>query len=229
VCLAKLIPHHSIGRFSVTARPCTYLIVVDFAGLVAEGRAAVLRRLLEAGCGDVEAHITHETVTDPQDWKQRCARALQTNVGSECCTDGCLHDNAWKARMFQCFRYLLLRVGLPRVQVPSSARGGVWAGSRSRPACLLPPRHTRLAHKGERPLPCDWCDHEATSLMRCIFNTGSTYFYFTVSFSFIKCGFSAQGLYFTGASTRPGNGVPLVMIGAQLTAQRICEQLFNVV
>lgn len=32
-----------------------------------------------------------------------------------------------------------------------------------------------------------------------------------------------QGLYFTGASTRPGNGVPLVMIGAQLTAARILK------
>jgi hypothetical protein len=218
-----------MGRCSVTARPCTYLIVVDFAGLVAEGRAAVLRRLFEAGCGDVEAHIIHETVTDPQDWKQRCARALQTNVGSECCTYGCLHDNVWKARMFQSFRDLLLRVGLPRVQVPSAARGGVWAGSRSRPACLLPPRHTRLAHKGERPPPCDCVTTKRPISCVASLVTGSTYFYFTVSFCFIKYGFSAQGLYFTGASTRPGNGVPLVMIGAQLTAQRICEQLFNVV
>lgn len=30
-----------------------------------------------------------------------------------------------------------------------------------------------------------------------------------------------SGLYFTGASSRPGNGVPLVMIGARLTAERI--------
>eukprot|EP00898_Chlorokybus_atmophyticus_P008712 jgi/Chlat1/8842/Chrsp91S00684 len=32
---------------------------------------------------------------------------------------------------------------------------------------------------------------------------------------------SMQGLYFVGASTRPGNGVPLVLIGAKLTAERI--------
>lgn len=30
-----------------------------------------------------------------------------------------------------------------------------------------------------------------------------------------------QGLYWVGASSRPGNGVPLVMMGAQLTAERI--------
>lgn len=30
-----------------------------------------------------------------------------------------------------------------------------------------------------------------------------------------------KGLYFVGASSRPGNGVPLVMMGAKLTAERI--------
>lgn len=30
-----------------------------------------------------------------------------------------------------------------------------------------------------------------------------------------------DGLYFTGASSRPGNGVPLVMIGGRLTAERV--------
>jgi phytoene desaturase (3,4-didehydrolycopene-forming) len=30
-----------------------------------------------------------------------------------------------------------------------------------------------------------------------------------------------QGLYFCGASARPGNGVPLVLIGAQKTAEAI--------
>ncbi len=29
------------------------------------------------------------------------------------------------------------------------------------------------------------------------------------------------GLYFVGASTVPGNGVPLVMVGARLTAERV--------
>ena len=32
-----------------------------------------------------------------------------------------------------------------------------------------------------------------------------------------------QGLYFAGASTRPGNGVPLVLIGARLTAERVIK------
>lgn len=32
-----------------------------------------------------------------------------------------------------------------------------------------------------------------------------------------------SGLYFVGASTRPGNGVPLCLIGAKLTAQRILK------
>lgn len=32
-----------------------------------------------------------------------------------------------------------------------------------------------------------------------------------------------QGLYFVGASTRPGNGVPLCFIGAKLTAERILK------
>ena len=31
------------------------------------------------------------------------------------------------------------------------------------------------------------------------------------------------GLYFVGASTRPGNGVPLCLIGAKLTAERILQ------
>ena len=34
-----------------------------------------------------------------------------------------------------------------------------------------------------------------------------------------------EGLYFTGASTRPGNGVPLVMISADLVAQRVVKDL----
>jgi len=34
---------------------------------------------------------------------------------------------------------------------------------------------------------------------------------------------SIDGLFFAGASTRPGNGVPLVMIGARLVAERILE------
>lgn len=33
-----------------------------------------------------------------------------------------------------------------------------------------------------------------------------------------------KGLYFVGASSRPGNGVPLVMMGAKLTAQRILAE-----
>jgi phytoene dehydrogenase-like protein len=33
------------------------------------------------------------------------------------------------------------------------------------------------------------------------------------------------GLYFAGASTRPGNGVPLCFIGAKLTAERVLKDL----
>ena len=33
------------------------------------------------------------------------------------------------------------------------------------------------------------------------------------------------GLYFVGASTRPGNGVPLCFIGAKLTAERVLRDL----
>ena len=32
-----------------------------------------------------------------------------------------------------------------------------------------------------------------------------------------------DGLYFVGASTRPGNGVPLVLMSAAITANRILE------
>ena len=34
-----------------------------------------------------------------------------------------------------------------------------------------------------------------------------------------------RGLYFAGASTRPGIGVPLVMIGAGLTVQRVLQDV----
>jgi phytoene desaturase (3,4-didehydrolycopene-forming) len=34
-----------------------------------------------------------------------------------------------------------------------------------------------------------------------------------------------SGLYFVGASTQPGNGVPLCFIGAKLTAQHILRDL----
>lgn len=37
-----------------------------------------------------------------------------------------------------------------------------------------------------------------------------------------------KGLYFVGASSRPGNGVPLVMLGAQLTVDRILAELATV-
>jgi phytoene desaturase (3,4-didehydrolycopene-forming) len=33
-----------------------------------------------------------------------------------------------------------------------------------------------------------------------------------------------KGLYFVGASSRPGNGVPLVMMGAKLTAERVLAE-----
>ena len=33
-----------------------------------------------------------------------------------------------------------------------------------------------------------------------------------------------QGLYFAGASTRPGNGVPLVMCGARLVSEMIVRE-----
>jgi phytoene desaturase len=36
---------------------------------------------------------------------------------------------------------------------------------------------------------------------------------------------SARGLYFVGASTRPGTGVPLVVIGARLAAERILREI----
>eukprot|EP00879_Flechtneria_rotunda_P012551 GHRR01013105.1.p1 GENE.GHRR01013105.1~~GHRR01013105.1.p1 ORF type:complete len:410 (+),score=129.74 GHRR01013105.1:573-1802(+) len=36
----------------------------------------------------------------------------------------------------------------------------------------------------------------------------------------VKCD-QVEGLYFVGASTRPGNGVPLVMMGARATAERV--------
>lgn len=36
---------------------------------------------------------------------------------------------------------------------------------------------------------------------------------------------SVQGLYFVGASTRPGNGVPLCFISAKLTANRVLKDL----
>ena len=38
---------------------------------------------------------------------------------------------------------------------------------------------------------------------------------------------AVQGLYFAGASTRPGNGVPLVMIGAGLTTERVLGGLMK--
>jgi len=34
-----------------------------------------------------------------------------------------------------------------------------------------------------------------------------------------------RGLHFVGASTRPGNGVPLVLIGAEKTAQEALDDL----
>jgi phytoene desaturase (3,4-didehydrolycopene-forming) len=36
---------------------------------------------------------------------------------------------------------------------------------------------------------------------------------------------TVSGLYFTGASTRPGNGVPLCFISAKLCAERIMHDL----
>jgi phytoene desaturase (3,4-didehydrolycopene-forming) len=35
---------------------------------------------------------------------------------------------------------------------------------------------------------------------------------------------AVSGLFMVGASSRPGNGVPLVMMGARLTAERILRQ-----
>ena len=36
---------------------------------------------------------------------------------------------------------------------------------------------------------------------------------------------SIEGMYFVGASTRPGTGVPLVTIGARLAAERIGREV----
>jgi phytoene desaturase len=38
---------------------------------------------------------------------------------------------------------------------------------------------------------------------------------------------TVEGMYFVGASTRPGTGVPLVTIGARLVAERIGREVGN--
>ena len=40
-----------------------------------------------------------------------------------------------------------------------------------------------------------------------------------------KHGRGAEGLYYVGASTHPGNGVPLVLTGARLACERIESDL----
>jgi phytoene desaturase (3,4-didehydrolycopene-forming) len=36
-----------------------------------------------------------------------------------------------------------------------------------------------------------------------------------------------EGLYHVGASNRPGNGVPLVMVGAKLVAEKVMKDLYG--
>jgi len=36
-----------------------------------------------------------------------------------------------------------------------------------------------------------------------------------------------KNLYFTGGSTHPGNGIPLVLLSAKLTAERICKEIIE--
>jgi phytoene desaturase len=38
---------------------------------------------------------------------------------------------------------------------------------------------------------------------------------------------TVEGMYFVGASTRPGTGVPLVTIGARLVAERLGREVGN--
>jgi phytoene dehydrogenase-like protein len=48
---------------------------------------------------------------------------------------------------------------------------------------------------------------------------------FTYSSHAYSVRLQVKGLYFVGASTRPGNGVPLVMMSAQLATQRVLDDV----
>ncbi|GIL49585.1 hypothetical protein Vafri_5915 [Volvox africanus] len=122
------------GANGATARPAA-TVAVDYSALVAAGREAVLRSLMEAGITDVRQHIVDELVIDPMEWRDRYSLAHGAAFG--------------------------LSHGLTQLSV-------------LRPG---------LADK------------------------------------------QVRGLYFVGASTRPGNGVPLTMISADLVTQKVVKDV----
>ena len=115
--------------------------VPEEADMVNAAREAIFRRFKEAGHGDLAAHVEHESVTTPSEWKQK----FNINHGA---VFGLSH-------------------GLTQL------------------AAFRPPVRTGIA-----PLDSPECD----------------------------------GLHFVGASTRPGNGVPLVLMGVKVVYDAIIAQ-----
>jgi phytoene desaturase (3,4-didehydrolycopene-forming) len=115
--------------------------VPEEADMVNAAREAIFRRFKEAGHGDLAAHVEHESVTTPSEWKQKF--------------------NIKHGAVFG------LSHGLTQL------------------AAFRPPVRTGIA-----PLDSPECD----------------------------------GLHFVGASTRPGNGVPLVLMGVKVVYDAIIAQ-----
>jgi phytoene desaturase (3,4-didehydrolycopene-forming) len=62
-----------VGNLNEQAKACKKrgVPVPSEEDMVNAGREAILRRFKEAGHGDLTAHITHESITTPTDWKEK--------------------------------------------------------------------------------------------------------------------------------------------------------------
>mmetsp|Transcript_32448 Transcript_32448/g.80057 ORF Transcript_32448/g.80057 Transcript_32448/m.80057 type:complete len:612 (+) Transcript_32448:58-1893(+) len=129
-----------VGNMNEQARECKKrgVPVPSEAEMVAAGREAILRRFQEAGHGDLRAHIKHEAVTTPSEWKQKF------NI-----KHGAVFGLSHGLTQLAAFRPPV-RTGIPALDSPE-----------------------------------------------------------------------VDGLHFVGASTRPGNGVPLVLMGVKVVFEAI--------
>ena len=185
----------------------------DFDEVRDSARRAVLRRLRQVGV-DIEALIEHEVVYTPTEWRAvgACMKhdfvscGLQPGCSARCSLPVARGSVRVRARADTC-----------ELRAPERGAGGCVRVLR---ACAHRVRKTRKHTLSHTPL---------TRTQRYGLFKGAAFglshpMSQLVMFRPPNRDASLANVYFVGASTTPGNGVPLVLTGARMCAQRVLAE-----
>eukprot|EP00967_Tisochrysis_lutea_P089744 scaffold127929_cov16-Tisochrysis_lutea.AAC.1 len=189
------------------------------AALVAAGREAIARTFHEEGvCEDLWGHVLHETVITPQEWKRSHPSILDgsiadlwvsfppTGKGAAGAHKTALYDMASREAIVaeeQCTMCAQSVVCCP-------LHITVFCGPDMAKLCLVLIDCARVPHRYS-------IEHGAVF--------GLSHGLSQLAYFRPGARTDVDGFYLVGASARPGNGVPLVMISADLTAKRVLQDL----